>query len=366
MSQHIVRCLLAWTSVSLFAAGAHAQLIVHEWGTMTTVHAPDGQPHTRINLIDDSEKLPNFVFHFEPRQSASQPYSPFLKTGRGTGRDDVTMRLETPVIYFYDPGNIAARRSFDLRVQMRGGILNDFYPIAQPKLEYMGADRTSAVNTITLNEQWSSSLAWQGITLDTAASIPSTNATVWTAPRQVTAAKLRVQKQGEHYLFYRGLANLPALLSTRHSRASVQLMASRAMHWTREDEVIARVWLVDVRADGSIAFATQDSLVLSKHSSKVLAQMKRFTTSDFAGSRRPALRGSMKSELIDAGLYADEADAMLNTWDASYFRKPGLRVFYTVPRAWTDFYLPLELSVAHEATRVLIGRIDLPTDQETT
>ena len=67
----------------------------------------------------------------------------------------------------------------------------------------------------------------------------------------------------------------------------------------------------------------------------------------------------MKKALIAQGLFADEAEAMLNTWKTSYFQKPGLRVFYIVPREWTDYFLPLEFSVPARVTRVIVGRIDL-------
>jgi hypothetical protein len=45
------------------------------------------------------------------------------------------------------------------------------------------------------------------------------------------------------------------------------------------------------------------------------------------------------------GLFADEAQALLDTWEISYFKSAGLRVFFIVPRAWTDYYLPLKVSV---------------------
>jgi hypothetical protein len=340
-------------------------LIVHEWGTMTTLHAPDGKPQTRMNLIEQADLLPGFVHQYEPKQPTYQPYAPFAK-GRTAGRPDVTMRLETPVIYFYDPANVAADQPFNVRVQMRGGILNDFFPYAQPGLAKDGVDRTKGINTISLDKSWSSSLAWNGVTLDAAAVVPETKAKVWTAPREVKAAKLRVGKEGEHYLFYRGLANLDALLTTQHSRSAVTLSAPRDLSWTTREETIARIWLVDVRADGTMAFATREHLPLSKRAPAALAQLKRFTGNEFSATQPQALWQSMKAELVAGGLYADEAEAMLQTWNASYFRKPGLRVFYTVPRAWTDYYLPLELSLPHRATRVLIGRIDLMTAEETT
>ena len=50
---------------------------------------------------------------------------------------------------------------------------------------------------------------------------------------------------------------------------------------------------------------------------------------------------------------------MLETWKASYFEKPGLRVFYIVPREWTDYFLPLSCPCRRASTRVIVGRIDL-------
>lgn len=350
------------------ATSTHAQLIVHEWGTMTTLHAADGTPQTRLNLIEPAEALPAFVEHFEPSQPEFLPFAPFVKGARARGRTDVTMRLETPVLYFYDPGNVVSGRSFNIRVQMRGGVLNDFYPRASAGMYRNGVAQGRKSAAITLDDSWTGALEWKGVVLDDAVAVPKTSAAVWLAPRQTRATKVRVGAQGEHYLFYRGLANAAALLDTQHSRKTVVLRAPRDKRWLGADPAtISRVWLVDVRADGSLAFATRTNLALSRDVvSEPLAHIDRFGAADFGKGRFTELWASMKTELIAAGLYADEAQAMLATWQTSYFRKPGLRVFYTVPRAWTEHFLPLELSVPHEATRVLVGRIDLMTADETT
>jgi hypothetical protein len=68
--------------------------------------------------------------------------------------------------------------------------------------------------------------------------------------------------------------------------------------------------------------------------------------------------------LVADGLFADEADGLLNTWEASYFKSAGLRVFFLVPREWTDFYLPLETSLAADINRVMVGRIELITPEQ--
>jgi hypothetical protein len=74
-----------------------------------------------------------------------------------------------------------------------------------------------------------------------------------------------------------------------------------------------------------------------------------------------ALRAQMHAVLVSEGLFDDEATAMLNTWELSYFKAPGTRLFFTVPQGWTDTVLPLTLSQPADVMRVMVGRIELIT-----
>ena len=65
--------------------------------------------------------------------------------------------------------------------------------------------------------------------------------------------------------------------------------------------------------------------------------------------------------LVANGLFADEADALLHTWERSYFQNPGQRLFFIIPQTWTDKVLPLKLSTPADVTRVMVGRIELET-----
>lgn len=345
---------------------AQAPLIVHEWGTLTTHHAPDGTPHGKLNRIDASDVLPDFVHRYEPPQTSANPYQ---KGPQVRGRPDVTMRLETPVIYFYAPGAAESGTAFDVRVQLRGGILNEFFPRAEAfvvrdtgRLEAKYAARViGPADPIKLDNYLLGTLAWTGVTLDATTPVPETESAIWTAPRNVAASRVRAGREAEYYLFYRGVAHLDSLIATSHTPQTVHLSAPAALHWLKDDTLnITRVWLADVRPDGAIAFATRSNLRLTKGAPRVsLGEIRRFGADAYGASRSAALRQSMKEELVAAGLYGDEAEAMLATWNESYFRKPGLRLFYMVPAGWIDYFLPLELSVPHEATRVLVGRVDL-------
>ncbi|MEM7397163.1 MAG: hypothetical protein AAF492_32985, partial [Verrucomicrobiota bacterium] len=60
------------------------------------------------------------------------------------------------------------------------------------------------------------------------------------------------------------------------------------------------------------------------------------------------------------------AEAMLNTWEVSYFQTEGLRLFFTLPQEWTDRVLPLAVKGYDrvETVRAMIGRIELISDRQ--
>jgi len=120
------------------------------------------------------------------------------------------------------------------------------------------------------------------------------------------------------------------------------------------------VWLADIRVDGEVAFREHGALTIARDKPDAeLGLLRRFAAGDYKAEGVKLLRASLKRALLQQGLYSDEAEAMLNTWKASYFEKPGLRVFYIVPREWTEYFLPLKFSVPARVSRAIVGRIDL-------
>ena len=125
------------------------------------------------------------------------------------------------------------------------------------------------------------------------------------------------------------------------------------------------MWLVDIRPDGKIAFRSLPQVALDHNSKKILTHTAAdFPSSAFSSGNLEKLKTSLLEALISDGLFVDEAQALLNTWELSYFKSTGLRVFFIVPRAWTDFYLPLEISQPAEINRVMVGRIELVTPDQ--
>jgi hypothetical protein len=333
------------------------QLVVHEWGTITTRHAASGAPEGRLNRVDYYEPLPDFVHRYEPAITSGDPLRTLLKAPVGAGRADVTMRLETPVIYFHPAPGFPPPAPFDVAVNFRGGVLNEFYPEATAGV--------NGWNGAHLGDAMASTLVWKSVALTPNVKLPITNSHVWLAPRDVRSTPVTVNGgETEQYLFYRGVANVPALLRTELNSRALVLRAPASTPWLESPSAsLGPVWVVDVRAKGIAAVRTTDALSIVKgDSTRILAQVAPFGTNDYSATALPQLHDAMHAALVARGLFADEATAMLETWKNSYFAEPGLRVFYLVPSEWTSYYLPLRISTPHTLTRVIVGRIDVQTE----
>jgi hypothetical protein len=311
------------------------------------------------------------VHRYEPEHTRHDPAKQFAKSPLVPGRPDVTMRLETPVIYFHLPPGAKFETPLDVTVKFRGGILNEFYPAAdasvavdQPRIQDKrdAGVLPRAWSFDILNNYVVGTLKWTGVRIHDTVIAPLTDNPVWVAPRDVQAASVFVPAagEGERYLFYRGVANLDALLQTRTSSAAVHIAAPRVLAWLTVPTVtLSHVWLADIRVDGRVAFREHGPVKIARDQPGAeLGQIRRFSEPEYRAEGAGLLRASLRRALLAQGLYPDEAEAMLNTWQASYFQKAGLRMFYVVPREWTDHFLPLEFSVPVRVTRAIVGRID--------
>ena len=118
-------CCLCWAAFLLLSntAAAAEPWTVHEWGTFTTLQDEQGRALGGINI--DDEPVPDFVHNLNRFVVGS----PFLSRSHWVHRmkasprrhPHVTMRLETPVIYFYPPRDLELPRRVDVEVRFRGG-----------------------------------------------------------------------------------------------------------------------------------------------------------------------------------------------------------------------------------------------------
>ena len=125
MTKRLGAAILALTGIAAVALPgatraplAHAAdpdgLTVHEWGTFTSIAGPDGQAMPWRPLTGPSD-LPCFVTALNPNS---------VKTGpAGIPGITATVRMETPVLYFYS----AIPRTLRVGVTFYRGIISEWY-----------------------------------------------------------------------------------------------------------------------------------------------------------------------------------------------------------------------------------------------
>lgn len=369
-------------ALSLAAAEPEKQapsssFVAHEWGTFTALQDDEGQELAGINI--DDEPVPAFVHNLAPYLLNNPILSNehWVNRQKGVPRQHprVTLRLETPVIYFYPGSGKSLPKQVDVSTTFLGGWLTEFYPYAEAKLPGLG-DEIFNFGPLTPNTR--GSLHWRDVQLNTGAHGPETDEQVWLAPRRVKAVDLSVTNPGgneesnattesERYLFYRGVAHqrAPLRVVTDREANAIQVYANFDDVLCKTTAQVRAAWLVDIRPDGHLAFRRLPQFDVSGDANHLVAETsRRFSAGDYASDNPKELHTDMHAALVAEGLFDEEATAMLSTWQRAYFQTPGLRLFFSVPRVWTDHYLPLEITGEPRVARVMMGRIELITDAQ--
>jgi hypothetical protein len=349
------------------AAMAAEKLVVHEWGTFTSLADETGKQLGGINV--DDEPLPSFVHDLNPYVLGNQhwPRAVLRMKAAPERHPYVTLRLETPVVYFYPPKTANAPMSVDFDVQFRGGWLTQFFPQAKPDAPGLeqGKFNFGPITRDTIGR-----LTWTNLQLADGGAIPETKEAVWLTPRNVHASYVTAKAgETEKYLFYRGVGNIDAPLSVANDPKTNVLTLRAAFQDVLklgETLTIRSPWLVHIRADGATAYRALDRVeVTANHAKAVVGKAKSdFAEGDYSRDNLQRLLGEMHAALVKEGLFDEEATAMLTTWQKSYFASGGLRLFYVVPRAWTDHYLPITISKPAEITRVMVARTELISPEQ--
>lgn len=342
------------------------RLVVHEWGTFTSLQDERGDAIGGIN--EDDEPVPEFVHRI----------ASFLLLGPGANipinyqgapqcHPDVTMRLETPVVYFHPSPNDTLPFSIKVEVAFKSGWLSEYYPAAD--VEAPGVKGEMSFGPIRADTV--GRLRWKNLQVGAGGNAPDTSSPVWLTPRAVQSAAV-TSADGEHeqFLFYRGVGHVdsPLRVSRKASNHSLVITADfRAAQQTAPTpSAMRKIWLTEIRDDKSCAFRELSGFeVQTTGKTHIVATTPdTFHVSDFHVDNVAKLCASMRSALIEDGLFPDEADALLNTWRLSYFESPGLRLFYLLPRSWTDRVLPMQISRDANLVRTMVGRIEIVTPDE--
>jgi hypothetical protein len=325
---------------------SHASpLVVHEWGTFLSVQGSDGV--TLGGMVDSEEVLPPFV---QTRSISAWK------------RALMFQKMETPVTYFYTD----RPRDVQVRVDMPQGILTHWFPAVRSF-----GPKPSAPPSPTPGKSY---LDWRTVHLipnaqPASLSLPKIKAEdSWCFARETDAAIVRVRTRNdqgefrdelEKFLFYRGLGTFPLPLEVRCD--SCKLVVWSLMLRNRGPQVLRGMFAIRVDKT-DIQFAALSDLEANEEQT-VDIRLK------LTGKLRlddgvPQAKSAVAAALVAAGLFPKEAQAMVNTWDKSYFRTEGLRVLYLLPRETVERVIPIQIKPAPEdLVRVMVGRIELLTPE---
>ena len=358
--------LLAAATLPLRSAEP-ADFVVHEWGTFTSVQGVDGVQMDWNPLV--APDLPGFVYDvakIQARRAAQLPGVPAFAPRSKTGMTCI-QRMETPVIYIYTDKPL----TIDVAVGFPAGTFTEWFPAASDirRLPTQGNDRITSAQ--------SGLLQWPAISVVppdlSIAALPQEQAgSHYYAARETDSALLHVPAQiggivtrsldlqqavtGSHqnvdvekFLFYRGVANCQAPLTVKPDEANPH----RFTVTNSGSDPLEHLFLCDLRT-GDGTFRPIPKLAPG--------ETRTVEHSANEGAPMSALSDRMCQALVAEGLYPKEAAAMVKTWTSAWFAEPGLRVLYTLPRAWTDKTLPLRVSPApRETVRVMVARAEIIT-----
>jgi hypothetical protein len=321
-------------------------LVVHEWGTFTSVNGSDGA--LLEGLHHEEEALPTFVHGRGGSATGTPAEQTRFKSMEGQPAG-VTQKLETPVIYFY--GQVP---QVHVRVDFPRGVVSEWFPDASgfgpPVLP--SPPTVMALPTDGFME-WDATLV-PGMTARDFPAAPPEN--IWTPSRRVASVPITAAGEKEQFIFYRGLGAFELPLAVEVGAGD-----DISVH-NRSAQASPAVFLLRVHEGGG-AIVELGSLAGG-------ASLTRIPLPD--GGKEHDLniymqtaRARIATALVHSGLYADEAQAMVDTWSKSYFQSFGVRLLYVVPREWTDDLLPLAVAPAPaELVRTLVGRVEILTPSE--
>jgi hypothetical protein len=315
-------------------------LVVHEWGTFTSIAGKSGVA-IDWRPLNGASDLPTFVYNATDGDGYRQTYgSKFEPSQKGSVVAKV--RMETPVIYFYTQKEMEVNVSVDFP----RGQITEWYPQAGVvngnfAKEQTGRNARSGINWGTIKllpdekPDYLREVAYSHY-------YPARETDA--VPIQVcNADKTKIEK--EKFLFYRGVGNFGLPLTIKLSGGKIALASSAA------DEL--RNVIVFENRGGKIGFRLIDKL-----SGKETAVERPET-----GKTLDDVFVALEKILVAEGLYAKEAKAMIKTWQDSWFEE-GLRVFYVLPTKATDAILPLTVNPKpRETVRVLVGRAEVITPE---
>jgi hypothetical protein len=251
--------------------------------------------------------------------------------------------METPVLYFHAPRAM----TLSVHISFAKGVLTEWYPHAS-RVDPNG-NPTNASSDQKIPED--GSITWDSVDVDPdcRADFPHESGTSrYYAARETSATPLRVKAptgdQNEKFLFYRGVSHFSLPISANLTPDGDRLVVKNL-----GEQAIPNIILFERRGKN-----------LGYRFGRAIQSETTLDTPLLNGTIE-SLDKDLEAMLVAQGLYADEARAMVQTWNDSWFEE-GSRLIYIVPAQFVDTILPLSIDPAPAQTvRVFVGRLELIT-----
>ncbi len=363
-------------------------LEVHEWGTFTIFVSSSGQKVSWYQPYSDIAKLPPFV------------QGELMQMKRNI--QSASVRMETPVIYFYPE----QETPISVRVGFSEGMITERFP-ASTNEPFAPQESFSRLGNFVPSSVASSGDLITLSSLVSCVAIPPTSEQIFdqrikefTATRQPTVtrwagkllppdhadAKLipAVAKGagGENYAAARNVPDAWIFHSdTRGYMPNIEPVEKFIFYRGAGEAHLP--YRVSMSGDDSVTFdnysqsANTFQVALRVKDGKASWKQLPNTDGPTKDANRSAsltfpketisleqadkeLRALFLTGLTSHGLTKDEAKAMIDTWNHTWFAEPGQRVFTIVDRTWVDSVLPLGITPEPKKTeRVFVARYEI-------
>jgi hypothetical protein len=350
MKKKLSIILAAFTFMAGSSRAGSDDYTLHEWGTFTSVQCADGKQIAWNPL--SAEELPDFV------------YSLVFPQGKGPGKEifgvaktgfQALQRMETPVIYFYSD----TPRTVDVNVNFPEGNITEWYPQSTSVNPYEGAQRNPSIPN-------RGKIRWSSVSImpkgsKEAVPMGDLAASHYYSARETEANLLKVaSKNGtevEKFLFYRGVGNFQAPLNAQQQGETGETIQLS----NPSKEPLSHLFVYQIKG-GQATWSLVPKLEAGD--SKVV-HMKFDSRSVPVSQFHEQIAPQLEKALVEEGLFAAEAKAMVKTWDSSWLSEQGMRVLYTIPLSATDRLLPLTAKPAPDkVTRVMVARAEMITPEQ--
>lgn len=357
------------TLASLIASQGQA-MVVHEWGTFTSVQGSNGKD--QMGAYHEDEKLPGFVHGFGDIFRPFPIFNPPDDTSdcmknihcRVLSDNRITQRMETPVIYFYNSNAFSSER-VKIKVGFPEGVISETFPAPTSSLP-------SNTATVLKNGEVVFDIHVATKLSDLSSDLPIVPAgNIYEHARKVAANYVTVGQgtrypQTEKFIFYRGVGTFRGPVQTSSfydPNINTSMTRVRNMNPTNGGDPILQMVAIHIDEQGQGVYQFMMSKTLSPGHPHIIDNN---TLRSAARVPMTELKSAVVGMLTNSGLYDDEANAMVNTWEHGYFKTPGLRILYVLPRANVEQILPMTITpVPSDLLRIMVGRIEvLPKDEE--